>query len=293
MKHRFASHVCETLFLQAAPIVSKEMDVDATSKQEISTDDVFASMESLFMYMFNEILPELKTLITDTFASHTVRTLLLLLSGRSVASAATLIQSKKKENIPLSSENIPKEVQGQISVVPQSFHEAVGTVLSKVNNEFSTEELRSLAVHQIGSPALQIMLQLEMGLSKKERRNKEKAGGTLLSRLTGVRQEEASAEKKEDEDGEEGEGAENERSFFQNLFYDSIGSHLAESMLRCAPKRDFNLLYRRFIKLRLGSLARNETAAFVVQRVLERLPKEALEEAVTEILPQVSGLIGL
>jgi nucleolar protein 9 len=291
MKHRFASHVCETLFLQAAPIVSKEMDADAVSKQEISTDDIYASMESLFMYMFNEILPELKILITDTFASHTIRTLLLLLSGRPVASAATLIQSKKKENIPLSSENATKEAQGQISVVPQTFHEAVGTVLSTFNKNFSTEELRALAVHRIGSPALQIMLQLEMGLSKKERRDKEKAGGTLLGRLTGVREEGPSVE--EGGDGEKEEGAENERSFFQNLLYDPVGSHLAESMMRFAPKRDFNQLYRRFIKPRLGSLARNETAAFVVQRVLERLPKDALEEAVTEILPQVSGLVGL
>lgn len=292
VKHRFASHVCETLFLQAVPFVSQEMDSESTAKQVVDEDTVFASMESLFLYMFNEILPELKSLVTDTFASHTIRTLLLLLSGRPVSSAATLIQSRKKENIPLNSEGVSKESRDQISVVPQSFHEAVGKLLSTVCTVFSTEELRALAVHQIGSPVLQIMLQLEMGLSKKERRKKENSEGTLLSKLTGVMQnDEASVAKEETAEGEK-EGEEQERSFFQNLLYDSVGSHLAESIIRHAPKKDFNMLYGRFIKPRLGSLARNETAAFVVQRVLEKLSKEGLEEAVKEILPQVPSLVG-
>ena len=249
-------------------------------------------MESLFLYMFNEILPEIKSLIADTFASHTIRTLLLLLSGRPVASAATVIQSRKKENIPLNSETVLKEGRDQISVVPQSFHEAVGKLLSTMCTVYSTEELRALAVHQIGSPVLQIVLQLEMGLSKKERRRKEKSEGTLLSKLTGVTQkDEASAVEEETTEGEK-EGEEQGRSFFQNLLYDSVGSHLAESIMRHAPKRDFNMLYGRFIKPRLGSLARNETAAFVVQRVLEKIPKEGLEEAVKELLPQIPSLVG-
>lgn len=292
MKHRFASHVCETLFLQAAPVVSQEMDSESTAQQEIDEDSVFASMESLFLYMFNEILPELKGLITDTFASHTVRTLLLLLSGSPVSSATTLIQSRKKENISLSSETISRESRDHISAVPQSFHEAVGKLLSTVCIVYSTEGLRALAVHQIGSPVLQIMLQLEMGLSKKERRKKERTEGTLLSKLTGVMQKDEAPTAAEDiaEDGKEWE--EQERNFFQNLLYDSVGSHLAESIMRHAPKRDFNLLYGRFIKSRLGSLARNETAAFVVQRVIEKLPKEGLEEAIKEILPQVPSLVG-
>lgn len=309
VKHRFASHVCETLFLQSAPLVSQEMDTEYLSKpgaEEISDDTPFASMESLFLFMINEIIPELKELVTQTFASHTIRTLLLLLSGRPVASAAALIQSKKNENIPMNTEGVNKEISDKMSVVPQSFHEAVNKVLAAVNDEFSTEELRMLAVHRIGSPALQIMLQLEMGLSKKDRRTKEKAGGSLLAKLTGVTQkdeaaavaaETAAAVKQEDVDGvkqedadEEGPGV--ERSFFQNLLYDPVGSHLAESLMRFAPKKDFNMLYKRFIKPRLGSLARNETAAFVVQRVLEKLTKEGLEEAVKEILPQVPGLVG-
>lgn len=285
-------------------MVSIEMDAEYSAKgdaDDISTETVFASMESLFLYMFHEILPELKSLITHTFASHTIRTLLLLLSGRPVSSATTLIQSRKKENIPMNTENVSKEVTNQIAVVPQSFHEAVGKVLAVANEEFTTEELRMLAVHQIGSPALQIMLQLEMVLSKKERRTREKAGGTLLGKLTGVTQkdeaaivaEEGAATKEEGSSADKGKNADVERSFFQNLLYDSVGSHLAESMMRSAPKKDFNMLYRRFIKPRLGSLARNETAAFVVQRVLEKLPKEGLEEAIKEILPQVPGLVGL
>jgi nucleolar protein 9 len=51
VQHRFASHCCEMLFAQSATVVSKEMDPGYTD--ETAGDEVFASMESLFLYMLN------------------------------------------------------------------------------------------------------------------------------------------------------------------------------------------------------------------------------------------------
>jgi len=290
VEHRFASHVCETLVAEAAPWVSKEMDSTCAMPNGMTDGDVFASMESLFLYMVNELEPELNSLIVHTFASHTIRTLLLILSGRPVSSATSLIQSRKKENIPLNSEHGSREETGAISVVPQEFHEAVGKILTSINNSHTTAMLRLLAVDRIGSPTLQIVLQLEMGLSHKDRKSREKSGGTLLRKLTGIGRKEGSHKA---EEGADNEGDDEEENFFSNLLYDSVGSHLAESMVRYTSQKDFNTLYERFIKARVGSLARNETAAFVVQRVLEKLRKGQLEEAVQDILPQVHGLVGI
>lgn len=235
--------------------------------------------------------PHIKELVQHRFASHTVRMLLLVLSGRPIATSQTLVQSKKKENIPQNTTSFTPTDESALSAVPESFSAEVSKILAAVNEQFDAEELRAMAVHQIGSPTLQIILQLEMSLSKKERKAREKNGGTLLSKLTGLTEEEDTPAADADAMDVDEEAPNAGKNFFQNLLYDSIGSHLAESMLRHAPKRDFNALYKKFLKTRMGSLARNETAAFVVQRVLERLPQPELEAALADIAPQVPGLV--
>ena len=231
--------------------------------------------------MDQELEPQLKHLCTDRFASHIVRGLLLLLSGQTVSSS-DLVQSRKKEKITLPSNIAPSPELTEKILVPQSFHDAVGRILAATTGSMSTEEIRSMAVHQIGSPTLQVLMQLELGRSSKERKAKAASKeGTLLGKLTGI--------STEDEKSSESEPS----SFFNNLLYDPVGSHLAEKIMVNAPKKEFKKLYKAFFKGRIGSLARNETAGFVVQRILEKLEKHMLEEALGEILPQVKGLIGI
>ncbi|PUU76982.1 armadillo-type protein [Tuber borchii] len=276
-QHRFASHCCEMLFQRSVWIASKEMEDDYVD--DTATDELFASMESLFLHMLNELEPQLKHLCTDRFASHIIRGLLLLLSGQTVSSS-DLVQSRKKEKITLPSNVAPGPELTEKILVPQSLHDAAGRILAATTGSMSTEEIRSMAVHQIGSPTLQVLMQLEMGRSSRERKAKAASKeGTLLGKLTGI--------STEDEKSSESEPS----SFFNNLLYDPVGSHLAEKIMVNAPKKEFKKLYKAFFKGRIGSLARNETAGFVVQRILEKLEKHMLEEALGEILPQVKGLI--
>lgn len=269
--------------MRCATVAVKETDPDYVPPTGKTDKDVaFSTMETLFLYMLNELEPHLKILLTHTFASHTMRTLLLVLSGKPIASATTLIHSKKKENISLGELSLEETSEGQ--VVPQSFREAAQKIVAATSGAFGIEELHAMAVHQTGSPTLQILIQIEMGLSKKERRAKEASGApSLLQTLTGISNE------SKDSKGDQAEN--NSSRFFQNLLYDPVGSHLAESMMQYAPTRKFKQLYTEYFKQRMGSLARNETAAFVVQRVLERLDKQELEEAITDIVPQIKSLI--
>lgn len=48
IQHRFASHFCESLFVHAAPVVSEE--VGGGVSMDVEGDEVFASMESLFLF---------------------------------------------------------------------------------------------------------------------------------------------------------------------------------------------------------------------------------------------------
>lgn len=145
-----------------------------------------------------------------------------------------------------------------------------------------------MAVHQVGSPTLQVLLQLEMRGGGKDRKQKAKSEDSLLNKLTGIST--TSALEEETEGGDENRPP---SSFFSNLLYDPVGSHLAEKIMSYAQKREFKKLYKAHFKTRMGSLARNETAGFVVCRVLEKLSKEVLQEAAGEIVPQVKGMIGM
>lgn len=55
VQHRFASHCCEVLFERSVVVASRELDPDyITAYDEATgTDEPFASMESLFLYMLN------------------------------------------------------------------------------------------------------------------------------------------------------------------------------------------------------------------------------------------------
>lgn len=145
-----------------------------------------------------------------------------------------------------------------------------------------------MAVHQVGSPTLQVLLQLEMRKGTKDRKQKAKSEDSLLNKLTGI----STAETPEEEEAEAGD-EDKPSSFFSNLLYDPVGSHLAEKIMSYAQKREFKKLYKAHFKTRMGSLARNETAGFVVCRVLEKLSKELLQEVMGEIIPQAKGMIGM
>lgn len=55
VQHRFASHFCESLFVHAAGVVAQEEEHDVFGMEDaMEVDgDVFASMESLFLFTLN------------------------------------------------------------------------------------------------------------------------------------------------------------------------------------------------------------------------------------------------
>ncbi|BGP19289.1 hypothetical protein JCM10213_008193 [Rhodosporidiobolus nylandii] len=89
VKHRSASHVLQTLFELAGETVDRETRGDIASGPAHADASSLPTMSSLLVSAFSELLPTLHTLIYDSFASHTIRILLLILSGVPCSSAST------------------------------------------------------------------------------------------------------------------------------------------------------------------------------------------------------------
>lgn len=278
VQHRFASHCCEALFIRSAPVVTDEIvsEVGDGMEQEAGEDGTYVSMENLFLYTLNELEGHMGYLLTDRFASHVLRVLLIVLSGRPLAKSSTtsLLQSKKKEKIGIDGVRSGNaELSLEKRVVPESFDFAVEKIISDIVAGLDTTSIQVLATHPTGNPSLQLLLELEF---TKENKKSSKGTHSVLSALL---PDEISSPDSQS------------ATLINGLLYDPIGSRLLETIISFAPGKTFRQIYRNNIRERICSLARNDIACFVVIKVLERLSKEDLEEVVKSIAPQVPGLI--
>lgn len=133
--------------------------------------------------------------------------------------------------------------------------------------------IRALASHPVANPLLQLLLNLEFGRSGK---SKAKDANSLFRKLL------------PDDPPEEGTDS---ASFFNAMLYDLIGSRLCEVLITNSPGRTFKILYQTLISEKLQSLAKSETASYVLIKILERLSKEDLEQAMHKLCPQIEVLV--
>lgn len=234
-------------------------------------------MENLFLYAINEFAGNLGFLLTDRFASHTLRVLLLVLSGQPLDDPTqnTLVRSRKKETI-----EVPEQMRQESRhndtaprATPESFTTALDNLIQESIGGLDTTFLRALATHPLGNPALQSLLRLDLTHFGKTR---AKDAGSIISKLIPLESLT--------------EGTET-AAFVNGLLYDPIGSRLLETVVEFAPGKLFKPLYRDFFRTRIGSLARNEISAYVVLKVLARLSADDLRPAADAILPQFPSLI--
>ncbi|RYP32619.1 hypothetical protein DL767_005124 [Monosporascus sp. MG133] len=282
IQHRFASHCCETLFLQSAPIVTRELGGERDDLPDDTEEKPLPYMEELFLLTLDELEGRLGFLLTDKFASHTLRVLLIILSGRPLeqSSMKSLIHSKKKEQITAPwTTNTLSELSSQLRPVPASFTLAAKKIIDDSTKGMSSTELRVLATHPTGNPVLQLFLELDIALSSEF--EGESGEMTLLWRLLPG----APATLKD---------ATTEASDFVNsMLYDAIGSRLLEVLITHCPGKVFKALWKHVFADRIHSLLRNDIASYPAIRVLNRLSKEDLVDAVKKTLPEIPKLISL
>ncbi|RYP75625.1 hypothetical protein DL771_002325 [Monosporascus sp. 5C6A] len=282
IQHRFASHCCETLFLQSAPIVTRELGGERDDLPDDTEEKPLPYMEELFLLTLDELEGRLGFLVTDKFASHALRVLLIILSGRPLEQPSTksLMHSKKKERIAAPwMTSSQSELSSQLRPVPASFTLAAKKIIDDSTKGMSATELRVLATHPTGNPVLQLFLELDIALSSES--EGESGEMTLLWRLLPG----APATLKD---------ATTEASdFVNNMMYDAIGSRLLEVLITRCPGKIFKALWKHVFADRIHSLLRNDIASYPAIQVLNRLSKEDLVDAVKKTLPEIPKLISL
>ncbi|KAH6900220.1 putative rRNA processing protein Nop9 [Thelonectria olida] len=282
VQHRFASHCCEALFLRSAGVVSQELAgfVLDTTGANVDQQKPESSMENLFLETLDELEGGLGYLITDRFASHTLRVLLLVLSGRPLedSSVKNLMKSKKKENISVIGGNAANEPNQGLRAVPSSFNMATKKIIQDSTTGMDATGLRVLATHPMGNPTLQLLLELDLTLNKGEQKS-EAGPTTLLQHLLPGAPQSLSDESSE------------ASTFINGMIYDPIGSRLVETLITHAPGKVFKALNQNIFLPRIQGYVRNDVSSYAAIRVLNRLGKDDLIKAVEQIGPTVAQLV--
>ncbi|KAF4455137.1 putative Nucleolar protein 9 [Fusarium austroafricanum] len=282
VQHRFASHCCEALFLRSAGVVSQELSgyVLDTKGADVDMQKPEASMEDLFLATLDELEGALSYLITDRFASHTLRVLLLVLAGRPLedASVRGLIKSKKKEKISVAGGSATDEANQGLRAVPESFSMAAKKIIQDSTAGMDATALRVLARHPIGNPTLQLLLELDLTLNKGEQKAESEQPTLLFQLLPGAPKTLS-------------DGSSEASEFINGMIYDQIGSRLIETLITHCPGKVFKALNQNIFLPRIEGYVRNDVSSYAAIRVLNRLSKDDLVQAVEKIAPTVPQLV--
>lgn len=282
--HRFASHCCEKLFIQSAPVVSRELGgMDDEEPQAEDAEDGArapkASMEDLFLLTLDELEEHLSYLLSDKFGSHALRVLLMVLSGRPLDQVSTksLLQSKRKEHISVrGAPTDTAEANAQARVVPESFSLAVQKILEDTMASMDTTALRVLATHPTGNPVLQLMIELDISLNGKDKAKKDQL--LILKLLPGAPESLS-------------DNSSPASDFVNSMMYDPVGSRLLETIIVHAPAKIFKALNAHFFSPRINVYVRNDIACYPAIKALNRMSKDDLTEAVKKIVPEMSRIV--
>ena len=255
--HRFGSHVVECLLRKGAEILGLG-EVVVGEGEGRSTEDMFVEVAT-------ELTPDVGYLMTEKFATHVVRTLMLILSGEPLDSEFSRnLLGRKRKDTPPQSGSVTQDHH-----VPLSFHTALTEMIEAALTGLETSYLRSLATSATGNPVLQILLRFELSVSGKEKFKDERS---VLRRLFPDESFEHDADS---------------AKFIQGLVYDPKGSRLIEVLIHNMPGKRFKKFYKNILQPQLSNLSKNEIASHVASQVLERLGKDDLEDAIDRIAPEL------
>ncbi|KAK7471121.1 Nucleolar protein 9 [Stygiomarasmius scandens] len=278
VKHRFASHVCQTMITVAAETVSRETAGTLPSVPGNSDRGELRTMTQLILDICEELLPSLSTLVMDPFASHVVRALLALLSPAASSVVGDISQNNMRSKKSASwkarqgqlksvFDSKGKGKEGYIIKTPPEFQSQARVLVKVLKKELGDNEVRALAADKVASPCLTMLLEVEalQGMSDQSK--------SLMDRITmGV-----ISASLDDADSVP------PSDYLGTLFRDPTSSHLLEVIVSRAPDKPFSLIWNTYMKGKLARLGAHPVANFVIAKALERANTLQLEDAYDEL----------
>ncbi|KAJ7638452.1 armadillo-type protein [Roridomyces roridus] len=269
VKHRFASHVCQTLFTVAKQTVSREKRGVLPTVPDDNGE--LRTLTQLVVDMCEELFPVFSSLVMDPFASHVIRALLLLLSPNSSQETAP-VRSKKSASWKAKQgalKSVFKEADaGASTAPPEVFTGTARRFVEIIRNELGANETRALAADKVASPTLQMLLAVEADQQMTDEPD-SLMDRVLVGLITSARDDPNAIPPASD--------------YLNTLLRDPTSSHLLECIVSRCPDTSFSILWASYFKGNLPRLASHPVANFVLAKALERVDAPQLSEACAEL----------
>lgn len=278
-KQKFSSHVLETFLVRCASYLEKEILSNGFQEEyedvEDASEAITLSMEEMFIQIIEEFKPHFNKMMLDKYASHVLRLLLLIITGKELPSSVesnSILRSKKSKIARKMIEIKDSDDYKKNFQVPSSFKDQLKEILTTINSSQNCESFRELAINPIASPVIQLLIQLE-GIVDKNR--------TIWSTIFNGDNELADFKDRS-----------KESAFIEYLLSNNIGSHFLENAIVNQKTKSIERIYHSYIQDRIPKLAKRETTGiYVIQCLMEKLKNKQQLEILDQLIPIINELI--
>ncbi|KAJ2718090.1 Nucleolar protein 9 [Coemansia sp. Benny D115] len=287
--HRFSSHTVQTLLLISVIALEREQrgemsEFDSGASMDVDEDEQVArtdlpSFEELVLKLAKEVTPMWATLMSNEYASHILRVLLLVLSGGPIGDTATTkstIKSKSSTKYMQDRKGMPITHPSFSTTreVPESFKTALSKLLKTTSDSMSDVVARGFTNNTVGSPVLQLMLDLQAQITRVEYRESllDKCLMDIISAPNndGTRRD----------------------MYITIMMEDVVGSHFLQLVVKIASPKLFQTLYDRYVAGKIRKLAFHPVANFVLQDFFKNAKNASqLKAMVSEATPLFGDLL--
>lgn len=190
-KHRFASHVIQTLLEVLTDTISREVRMAPICISYLiltlaQSRGVFPKVEGqdekgelrtatqLVLDIAEELLPCLPALVLDPFGSHVMRALFMALCPALFASEHSALRSKKSaawkakqgqfKSVFVSETDKAAKGKARQATEPAGFNAMARRLIERLRADMDANEVRSLAANKASSPVLQMAIRVEADL---------------------------------------------------------------------------------------------------------------------------------
>lgn len=269
--HRFGSHVIQTLLSALQYFAMQEI---SKGRSEEGAD--LRSCQQFIVDISESIRQQVGDIFGDQFASHVLRSLLLILSGQqaTVESVRSKRSQKFHQKTQLTTSR-PWSEEFQIHQ-PVDFKNALGGMLHTLQSTLSdAQKVREMCISPTLSPTIALIVEQAANLDTSATKKGKGSIDFLDASLDGL----ASKEPEE------------RSAHIETLLRDSVGSHFLEAVLKVSPHFVVERFWKHYLAGRLGKLGTHPTANFVISGTIRLLDTETLEQACEEVKEEGEKLV--
>ncbi|KAG8863724.1 Nucleolar protein 9 [Tulasnella sp. 330] len=270
VKHRFGSHVCQTLLISSAETINREMQGIVADSPEENQSSVLPTMRALILQVSEILLEDSLPLMSDASASPVIRTLLALLSIQTWTEVLPLKEPRHnpgKTRRSMNGQHQTAIVVGKPTAeanhnvaIPPGFGIMARRYLEHVCTGATAEAMRDAVYDEITGPALQVLIRLEAQSDLSSQ-----AGSLFDFIFPGVVSGDKDVTKEHSD-------------HLHQIFRHPVGSHFVEVVVASASEPVFRQLWNRLIRKNLSSLVNDPVANFVVASAFGKVNAKGLED---------------